>query len=99
MDAAAAAKELWRRPWRLQAAVVHGWQAHRERLRAIAADTEEQVLVSSGRGNVNGREAEVLRCWSIADAAAGRLCSLQHHSLLVWPGKVQLITVCAACTG
>lgn len=79
--------------------MVHGWQAHRERLRAIAADTEEQVLVSSGRGNVNGREAEVLRCWSIADAAAGRLCSLQHHSLLVWPGKVQLITVCVACTG
>ena len=79
--------------------MVHGWQAHRERLRAIAADAEEQVLVSSGRGNVNGREAEVLRCWSIADAAAGRLCSLQHHTLLARAGKEQFNTVCAACAG
>ena len=78
--------------------MVHGWQAHRERLRAIAADADEQVLVSSGRGNVNGREAEVLRCWSIADAAAGRWCSLQHHTLLARPGREQLFIGCAAFT-
>ena len=63
----------WRRPWHLQASVIHGWRAHRDGMRALMADPEEQMLVTAGRGHVSGREAEVLRCWSIAEAAAGTL--------------------------
>ena len=64
---------FWQRPWRLRAAVVHGWRAHRQRLTAIATHPNEQAVATAGRGHVNGQDQEVVRCWSLAQAAAGMI--------------------------
>ncbi|KAK9824404.1 hypothetical protein WJX72_010051 [[Myrmecia] bisecta] len=62
---------FWERPWRLKLTMVQRWRAHRERLQALAVDEASGLVVSAGRGHVGGREAEVLRCWQMADASAG----------------------------
>lgn len=61
------------RPWKLKAAVVHKWRAHRERMRAMAVSGDESTVVTAGRGLVNGRDAEVVRCWRLSDGAPGAL--------------------------
>ena len=68
---------FWQRPWRLRAAVIYGWRAHRQRLTAIAAHPNELLVATAGRGHVGGQDQEVVRCWNLADAAAGdlSLCS------------------------
>ena len=62
---------FWQRPWRLRAAVLYGWRAHRQRLTAIAAHPNELLVATAGRGHVGGQDQEVVRCWNLADAAAG----------------------------
>lgn len=62
---------FWQRPWRLRAAVVHGWRAHRQRLTAIAAHPDELLVATAGRGHVGGQDQDVVRCWNLADTAAG----------------------------
>ena len=62
---------FWQRPWRLRAAVVYGWRAHRQRLTAIATHPNESMVVTAGRGHVGGQDQDVVRCWNLADAAAG----------------------------
>ena len=59
------------RPWRLKASVVHSWRAHRERMRALAVTGSEGTVVTAGRGLVNGRDSEVVRCWRLSDGAPG----------------------------
>ncbi len=58
-------------PWRLRTAVVHQWRAFPERLRALAASEDELTIVTAGRGTLAGADAEVLRCWILADGSAG----------------------------
>lgn len=62
---------FWARPWRLKASVVHQWRAHRERLRGQLADEDQAVVITAGWAQLGGKDAEVLRCWSLADASAG----------------------------
>ena len=64
---------FWQRPWRLRAAVVYGWRAHRQRLTAIATHPNESMVATAGRGHVGGQDQDVVRCWNLADAAAGLL--------------------------
>ena len=64
---------FWQRPWRLRAGVLYGWRAHRQRLTAIAAHPNELLVATAGRGHVAGQDQEVVRCWNLADAAAGDL--------------------------
>lgn len=61
----------WQRPWKLKAAVVHGWRGHRQQLTKLKAHPNELLIATAGRGNVAGQELEVLRCWNLAYAAAG----------------------------
>lgn len=51
--------------------MVHGWRAHRQRLTAIAAHPDELLVATAGRGHVAGQDQDVVRCWNLADAAAG----------------------------
>lgn len=63
---------FWQRPWRVRAAVVYGWRAHRQRLTAIATHPNETMVATAGRGHVmGGQDQDVVRCWNLADAAAG----------------------------
>ncbi|KAL0056421.1 hypothetical protein WJX82_011195 [Trebouxia sp. C0006] len=62
---------FWQRPWRLRAAVVYGWHAHRQRLTAIATHPNESMVATAGKGHVGGQDQDVARCWNLADAAAG----------------------------
>lgn len=57
--------------WQLKAAVVHNWRAHRERMRALTVSGDESTVVTAGRGLVNGRDSEVVRCWRLSDGAPG----------------------------
>lgn len=66
---------FWQRPWRLRAGVMYGWRAHRQRLTAIAAHPNELLVATAGRGHVGGQDQEVVRCWNLADAAAGVTCT------------------------
>lgn len=52
---------------------MHGWRGHRQRLTAIAAHPNELLVATAGRGHVGGQDQEVVRCWNLADAAAGNL--------------------------
>ncbi|GIL63862.1 hypothetical protein Vafri_17726, partial [Volvox africanus] len=47
--------------WSLQAAVVHSWPAHRDRIRAVAVHPGECAVLTAGRGMVAGREGPVVR--------------------------------------
>ena len=51
--------------------MLYGWRAHRQRLTAIAAHPNELLVATAGRGHVGGQDQEVVRCWNLADAAAG----------------------------
>lgn len=51
--------------------MVYGWRAHRQRLTAIATHPNESMVATAGRGHVAGQDQEVVRCWNLADAAAG----------------------------
>ncbi|EFJ45702.1 hypothetical protein VOLCADRAFT_93838, partial [Volvox carteri f. nagariensis] len=68
--AAAAAPPAAGDVWSLQAAVVHSWPAHRDRIRALAAHPGECAVLTAGRGMVAGREGPVVRVWSLADCQA-----------------------------
>ncbi len=80
---------FWQRPWRLRAAVVYGWRAHRQRLTAIATHPNASMVATAGRGHVGGQDQDVVRCWNLADAAAGLLsmlsptcaCSMLHVTI------------------
>ena len=50
---------------------MYGWRAHRQRLTAIAAHPNELLVATAGRGHVGGQDQEVVRCWNLADTAAG----------------------------
>jgi hypothetical protein len=61
------------RPWRLRAAAVHSWRAHREGMAGLAALPGEAAAVSVGRGAAGARAgADVLRVWDLATSTAGR---------------------------
>lgn len=68
---AAAGSAWWVRPWRLSTAVIRSWRAHREGLRLMVAHEDEGSLVTAGRGLIDGKECEVLRCWRLSDTSAG----------------------------
>jgi len=53
--------------------VVYGWRAHRQRLTAIATHPNESMVATAGSGHVAGQDQDVVRCWNLADAAAGLL--------------------------
>lgn len=53
--------------------MLHDWRAHRERMRALVVTADESAVVTAGRGLVNGRDSEVVRCWRLSDGAAGVL--------------------------
>ncbi len=65
---------FWQRPWRLRAGVMYGWRAHRQRLTAIATHPNEHMVATAGKGHVAGQDQDVVRCWNLADAAAGGNC-------------------------
>jgi hypothetical protein len=71
LDTVCADGRYWGRPWRLRASVVHGWRAHREGARDLVAGAGEDLVASAGRATLAGREAEVVRCWCLADGSAG----------------------------
>ena len=64
---------FWARPWRLRAAAVRRWRVHRDGLHGLLAHPNEQTVVTSGRGHPSNRDASVLRCWRVANAAPGEL--------------------------
>lgn len=66
-----AAGRFWERPWRLRAAVVRRWRAHREGLQGLWLHQNEQLAVTWGRGHPEHKDASVLRCWRIANASPG----------------------------
>ncbi|GIL93181.1 hypothetical protein Vretifemale_20578, partial [Volvox reticuliferus] len=70
MLAAAAAPPPAGDVWSLQAAVVHSWPAHRDRIRAVAVHPGECAVLTAGRGMVGGREGPVVRVWSLSDCQA-----------------------------
>ena len=70
--------------------MVYGWRAHRQRLTAIATHPNETMVATAGRGHVmGGQDQDVVRCWNLADAAAGLLswmsptcaCSMLHVTM------------------
>jgi WD repeat-containing protein 81 len=65
----------WRPSWNLSMNPLHSWPAHRDKLRAMAVDDDEWVVVTSGRGTVAGQETEVSRI-------SPSNTSLSHHSTL-----------------
>ncbi|KAK9831842.1 hypothetical protein WJX81_000569 [Elliptochloris bilobata] len=78
------------RPWRLRAAAVHGWRAHREGMAALTALPGEGGFVTVGAG----RGADVLRVWDLASCSAG--AQYRGHQaavtgLAVLPGPAQLV--------
>ena len=42
-------------------------------MRALVVTADESAVVTAGRGLVNGRDSEVVRCWRLSDGAAGVL--------------------------
>eukprot|EP00873_Tetraselmis_striata_P013323 jgi/Tetstr1/433587/TSEL_022853.t1 len=61
----------WRPPWAMSLTPLHAWPAHRDKLRTLAVDDDEWVVVTSGRGTVGGQATEVCRAWGLADCQAG----------------------------
>lgn len=59
------------RPWRLRAATLQRWRAHREGVQGMLADESEQCILTCGRGHPSHKEASVLRCWRIGNGASG----------------------------
>lgn len=52
----------WEEGWRLGAVCLHSWPAHRERLRALAVDPWERLLVTAGRWAA-AFDIELCCCW------------------------------------
>ena len=80
----------WQRPWRLKAAVVYGWRAHRHRLSSLLAHPNELLVATAGRGNIAGQELDVVRCWNLAYAAAGICHSYALNELGAFSSKTIL---------
>jgi len=62
---------FWVRNWNLSLTPIHGWPAHRDKLRALTVNEGEWIVVTSGRGTVGGQAQEVCRAWGLADCQAG----------------------------
>ena len=70
-------------PWAVQARPLHAWRAHRDRLRAVAVDDGEALVVTAGKAGprrggdsvtpAGAKQAgcDTARVWALADGRAG----------------------------
>ncbi|KAK9789958.1 hypothetical protein WJX73_004390 [Symbiochloris irregularis] len=79
----------WQRPWRLSTVVIGSWRAHKEGLHLLAAHDDEESVVTAGRGIIEGRDCEVLRCWRLSDTTAGVQYSGHGAAALQFGGPAQ----------